>query len=186
MQIGAAIPISYQWQFFWFTDMNHTIISTVCFECIFEMARSGTSTQSFWTLVQRCWTINKTFNLSGFFSTVFWWKKDPLVKKSDLLVTKSRDSSWTSSFWINLGNRFLVNSYVHCWVGSYFRISFLVLEINNKMLKKITTINVYLKKTCFNITVLQSVTFVGEVYQIWIYDNGTQQKLRKSLKRKKK
>ena len=26
-----------------------------------------------------------------------------------------------------------------------------------------TTINVYLKKTCFNITVLQSVTFVGEV-----------------------
>lgn len=148
--------------------------------------RSGTSTQSFWTLVQRCWTINKTFNLSGFFSTVFWWEKDPLVKKSDLLVAKSRDSSWTSSFWINLGNRFLVNSYVHCWVGSYFRISFLVLEINNKMLKKITTINVYLKKTCFNITVLQSVTFVGEVYQIWIYDNGTQQKLRKSLKRKKK
>ena len=42
------------------------------------------------------------------------------------------------------------------------------------------------KKTCFNITVLQSVTFVGEVYQIWIYDNGTQQKLHKSLKRKKK
>ena len=142
-----------------------TILSYLLFalNASLKWHRSGTSTQSFWTLVQRCWTINKTFNLSGFFSTVFWWEKDQLVKKSDLLVTKSRDSSWTSSFWINLGNRFLVNSYVHSWVGSYFRISFLVLEINNKMLKKMTTFNVYLKKTCFNITVLQSVTFVGEV-----------------------
>ena len=128
-----------------------TILSYLLFalNASLKWHRSGTSTQSFWTLFQRCWTINKTFNLSGFFSTVFWWEKDPLVKNSDLLVTKSRDSSWTSSFWINLGNRFLVNSYVHCWVGSYFRISFLVLEINNKMLKKMTTINVYLKKDMF-------------------------------------